>query len=229
MLDFNIDYELLCNREYLTDGTNAWIHVVVMNQQPVVINDLKPECEDDVRAINEIEEELLVHSKLHNWHICAIRGRGLSTKGTRFIVLERLDGGTLGQLLGYKAKIRDRRKRFARRRKKMSSVEVLKCALAIAEAMDYCHQKAVPGSMAIHRDLALHNTHYTILTRRFCTRRHGKNNRCPIVDESSMLMASVGRRRRGELALLHRQQSSWIVSNFRATVVVGFCFTNESS
>jgi len=161
-LDWNIKYELLRNREYLTDGTNNWIHTAVMNKQPVVIKELKPECEDDMRAINEIEEELVIHSKLCHENVCSVRGAGMSPKGTRFIVLERLDGGTLGQVFGYKARIRDRRKRFARRKKKMSTMEALKCALAISEAMDYCHQRAIPGCMVIHRDLKPDNIGFTL-------------------------------------------------------------------
>jgi len=161
-LDYNIKYELLRNREYLTDGTNNWIHTAVMNKQPVVVKELKPECEDDIRAINEIEEELAIHSKLCHDNVCAVRGAGTSSKGTRFIVLERLDGGTLGQVFGYKARIRDRRKRFARRKKKMSTMEALRCALAISEAMDYCHQRAIPGCMVIHRDLKPDNIGFAL-------------------------------------------------------------------
>lgn len=161
-IDYAINYDLLRNREYLTDGTNNWIHTAVMHKQPVVIKELKPECEDDIRAINEIEEELEIHSKLSHRHICALRGAGVSAKGTRFIVLERLDGGTLGQLFGYRARIRDRRKRFARRKKKMSSMDTLRCALAIAESMDYCHRSAIPGCMVLHRDLKPDNIGFTL-------------------------------------------------------------------
>jgi len=161
-LNFNIDYETLLNREYLTDGTNNWIHTAVMNKLPVVVKELKPECEDDVRATNEIEEELAIHSKLRHPHICAVHGAGITKKGSRFIVLERLDGGMLAQVFGYRARIRDRRKRFARRKKKMSSMDALNCALAIAEALDFCHGRAIPGCMVIHRDLKPDNIGFAL-------------------------------------------------------------------
>jgi serine/threonine protein kinase len=34
---------------------------------------------------------------------------------------------------------------------------VLEVARQIAEAMDYCHRRAVPGSMVLHRDLKTDN------------------------------------------------------------------------
>lgn len=161
-IDCHIDYNSLMNRDYLTDGTNNWIHTAVMNKRSVVVKELKPECEDDIRAINELDEELRIHTLLNHKNICRVLGGGLSNKGTRFIVLERLDGGMLGQEFGYKARIRDRRMRFARKKKKMSSMDALKCALAIAEAMDYCHRLAIPGCMLIHRDLKPDNIGFTL-------------------------------------------------------------------
>jgi serine/threonine protein kinase len=79
-------------------------------------------------------------------------GAGLTSKGVRFIVLERLDGGTLTQMLGYDTRIRDRRRRFWRK-KQLPYLEVLRCARALASAMHYCHEEAIPGSMVLHRDL----------------------------------------------------------------------------
>lgn len=76
----------------------------------------------------------------------------MTSKGVRFVVLERLDGGTLTQMLGYDTRIRDRRRRFWRR-KQFAYIEVLKCARAIAAGMQYCHESAIPGSMVLHRDL----------------------------------------------------------------------------
>jgi serine/threonine protein kinase len=68
------------------------------------------------------------------------------------MVLERLDGGTLTQMLGYDTRIRDRRRRFWRK-KQFAYLNVLKTARSIASAMEYCHEEAVPGGIVLHRDL----------------------------------------------------------------------------
>lgn len=157
----DLQWKALRNVEYLTDGGNSWIHTAILDGKPVVIKTLKPECQDLALAINEIESELAVHSRLHDPNICALLGAGTTTKGVRFIVMERLDGGTLTQMLGYDTRIRDRRKRFWRK-KQMSYLDVLQCARSIASAMEYCQVKAIPGSMVLHRDLKPDNIGFTL-------------------------------------------------------------------
>jgi serine/threonine protein kinase len=77
------------------------------------------------------------------------------------VVLERLDGGTLTQMLGYDTRIRDRRRRFWKR-KHMPYLGVLKCARSMAAAMQYCHEQAIPGSLVLHRDLKPDNVGFTL-------------------------------------------------------------------
>lgn len=148
----DLQWRQLLNVEYLTDGGNSWIHTAVFNGRPVVVKTLKPECQDVAVAINEIESELAVHSRLNHKNICALLGAGTTSKGVRFVVLERLDGGTLTQMLGYDTRIRDRRRRFWRK-KHFSFLDIIRIAKSIAEAMMYCHEEAVPGSVVMHRDL----------------------------------------------------------------------------
>ena len=112
----DLKWSALENVEYLTDGGNTWIHTAVVSGRPVVVKTLKPECQDVALAINEIEGELDVHCKLKHKHIVGFVGAGTTSKGMRFLVLERLDGGTLTQVLGYDTRIRDRRRRFWKRR-----------------------------------------------------------------------------------------------------------------
>lgn len=150
--ELNLQWRQLQNVEYLTDGGNSWIHTAVFNDKPVVVKTLKPECQDVVVAINEMEGELDVHSRLHHPNIVDLLGAGTTSRGVRFVVLERLDGGTLTQMLGYDTRIRDRRRRFWRR-KQFAFVDVLRIARSIAEAMVYCHESAVPGCVVLHRDL----------------------------------------------------------------------------
>lgn len=148
----NLQWESLRNVEYLTDGGNNWIHTAVLEGKSVVVKTLKPECQDVALAINEIEGELEIHSRLDHPNIVKLIGAGFTPRGVRFVVLERLDGGTLTQLLGYDTRIRDRRRRFWTK-KKISYVDVLKCARSLAEALAYCHGRAIPNAMVLHRDL----------------------------------------------------------------------------
>ena len=54
----DLQWRQLTNVEYLTDGGNSWIHTGVFEGKSVVVKTLKPECQDVVMAINEIESEL---------------------------------------------------------------------------------------------------------------------------------------------------------------------------
>jgi serine/threonine protein kinase len=138
--------------EYLTDGGNSWIHSAVYQGKPVVIKTLKPEAQDLVVAMNEMECEMALHGRLSHENIVSLIGAGTTSKGVRFLVMERLDGGTLAQMLGYDTRIRDRRRRFWRQ-KQFSYLDVLRIGRATAEAMKYLHESAIPGSMILHRDL----------------------------------------------------------------------------
>lgn len=157
----NLTWTDLRNIEYLTDGGNNWIHTAVMNKTPIVIKQLKPEVQDVAVAMNEIEGELAVHRLLNHKNIVSLYGAGFTSSKSRFIVMERLDGGTLTQVLGYDTRIRDRRRRFWKKNK-LVYIKVLECAKQIAEAMDYCHRSAVDGSMVLHRDLKPDNIGLTL-------------------------------------------------------------------
>lgn len=182
----DLQWRQLTNVEYLTDGGNSWIHTAVLAGKSVVVKTLKPECQDVVLAINEIESELGmfiivctisffleflishafslhtdVHSRLNHPNIVSLIGAGTTSKGVRFMVLERLDGGTLTQMLGYDTRIRDRRRRFWRKNQ-LSYLDVLRCARSIADAMAYCQGDAIPGSMVLHRDLKPDNIGFTL-------------------------------------------------------------------
>lgn len=157
----NLQWDSLRNVEYLTDGGNNWIHTAVLHGKSVVVKTLKPECQDVALAINEIEGELEIHSRLDHSNIVNLIGAGFTPRGVRFVVLERLDGGTLSQLLGYDNRIRDRRRRFWTK-KKISYMEVLTTARSMADALAYCHGRAIPNAMVLHRDLKPDNVGFTL-------------------------------------------------------------------
>jgi len=160
-IPLDLKWSQLRNVEYLTDGANSWIHTAVMNGKPVAIKTLKPECQDLAHAINEIEDELAIHSKLKHKNIVQLYGAGTTSKGHRFLVLERLDGGTLTQVLGYDTRIRDRRRRFWKK-KNFGLKEVLTYARALADALAYCHGRALENGMILHRDLKPDNIGFTL-------------------------------------------------------------------
>jgi serine/threonine protein kinase len=157
----DLQWRQLLNVEYLTDGGNSWIHTAVFDGKPVVVKTLRPECQDTALAINEIEAEVAVHSRLNHPNLVSLIGAGWTSKKVRFIVLERLDGGTLTQMLGYDTRIRDRRRRFWRK-KQLPYLDVLRCARSLACALQYCNEQAVPGSMVLHRDLKPDNIGFTL-------------------------------------------------------------------
>jgi len=151
----------LHNVEYLTDGGTSWIHTAIFDGKPVVVKTLRPECQDTSIAINEIEAEVGVHSRLNHPNVVTLIGAGWTSKKVRFIVLERLDGGTLTQKLGYNNRIRDRRKRFFKD-KRIPYLHVLRCARSLACALQYCNEEAIPGTMVLHRDLKPDNIGFSL-------------------------------------------------------------------
>mmetsp|Transcript_17293 Transcript_17293/g.47897 ORF Transcript_17293/g.47897 Transcript_17293/m.47897 type:complete len:288 (+) Transcript_17293:48-911(+) len=102
-----------------------------------------------------------IHARLNHLNVVELIGAGTTSKGVRFVVLERLDGGSLTQLLGYDTRIRDRRRRFWKK-KSIAYVDVLRYARSIASAMRYCHEDAVPGSTVLHRDLKPDNIGFAL-------------------------------------------------------------------
>jgi len=151
----------LRNVEYLTDGGNSWIHTAVVNGKAVIVKTLKPECQDLVAAIKEIEGEYQIHSQMNHPNIVSLHGAGQTSRGVLFVVMERLDGGTLSQVLGYETRVRDRRRRFWKR-KAFTYLEVLRHARSLADALAYCHGRAIEGCMCLHRDLKPDNIGFTL-------------------------------------------------------------------
>ncbi|CAN0084219.1 unnamed protein product [Phaeothamnion confervicola] len=90
-------------------------------------------------------------------HSNIVRLVGAGTRPERFLLIARLDGGTLAQRCGNALAIRDRRGQF-RRAKPFTYVELLRCARQLAEALRYMHESAIPGYILIHRDLKASKT-----------------------------------------------------------------------
>jgi serine/threonine protein kinase len=98
----------------------------------VAIKTLPPEFSEDVDRLSRFEREAKVLASLNHPHIAAIYGLEASA-GTRFLVLELVDGETLADLL---------------KRGPLSMPEALRLSLQIAEAIEAAHEKGI-----VHRDL----------------------------------------------------------------------------
>jgi serine/threonine protein kinase len=110
---------------------------------------MKPECLSSPVALQDFEHERESLMRLNHPNIVKLYGYG--TDPRPFLVLERLDGGSLGQMFG-SASVRDRRRRFTRR-KQLTYSQLLTCAFEMASALSYLHDDAIAGATCIHRDL----------------------------------------------------------------------------
>lgn len=165
-----------------------------MNGKPVAVKTLKPECQDLAHAINEIEGELAIHSKVKHNNIVQLYGAGTTSKGHRFLVLERLDGGTLTQVLGYDTRIRDRRRRFWKK-KSFTLKEVTTYARSLADALAFCHGRAIENGMILHRDLKPDNIGFTLdgtLKLMDFGLARVKDNASPFTDETYQMSGETG-------------------------------------
>jgi len=104
---------------------------------------------------------LEILSRLNHPNICSLYGAGYTSRLSRFLVLERLDGGTLAHKLGYKTRTPNRR-RSSTRRGKFTYGQVIKYARDITDAMAYCHHnQAIANGILLHRDLKPDNIGFT--------------------------------------------------------------------
>jgi len=155
----DIEWKNLSNLEFFADGGNNWLYSGHLNGKNVVVKTIKPKCANMYEAIIELEREVEIHAKLSHENIVQLSGAGLTTAGQRFIVLERLDGGTLSQMLVGDAKTQSSSRFWKPKKikKKFSYMEILTHARSLARALHYCHSQAIPGCMVIHRDLKPEN------------------------------------------------------------------------
>ena len=107
------------------------------NDIPVVIKTISPEFENEEELINEMEIELSALSRLNHPNIVKLYGAGRTTKGNRFLVLERLDGGAMAKIFDEKT---------------LPMKDVVNMATGISNALMHCHT-SIDGCMVLHRDL----------------------------------------------------------------------------
>jgi serine/threonine protein kinase len=137
--------------EFLVNGSRCTIYTAFTAKElPVVVKVVRKDAPDKDVVKQELAFETDILQRVTHPNIVKLVGAG--HKPEKFMVIERLDGGTLAQRCGNALAIRDRRRRF-RQRRPFSYRQLLKCSKQMAEALKYMHSDAIPGHMVIHRDL----------------------------------------------------------------------------
>ncbi|KAG5177205.1 Serine/threonine-protein kinase CTR1 [Tribonema minus] len=148
----NLDmrWDSLQDAEFLVNGSRCTIYTAFYKNLPVAVKLVRKDIPDKKTVYGELNMETDILMRLHHPNIVKLIGAG--TQPERFMVIERLDGGTLAQRCGSALNIRDRRRRF-RTKTPFTYLELVTCARQLAHALRYMHTEAVPGCMVIHRDL----------------------------------------------------------------------------
>lgn len=154
--NFAMEWSDLSDLQQLAMGGFSLIYSGVFNGKAVVVKKLKPEFEGHSFLKAALEKELETHMALNHENVVELVGAGLTPRGDRFLVFERLNGGTLTEIFGLKKK-----KKPFWKQKELSLLDALRHARSLADAIQYCHDKAIPGYMIIHRDLKPDNIAFT--------------------------------------------------------------------
>ena len=153
-LSLNLTIDSFKNVSHIADGSNANIFTAYLNNECVVIKMLKESCADDEIAVNELDVEIALLSRMQHPNIIRVIGGGNLPR--KFIVLENLEGGSLHSVMaanpqkpGLAAKL------F--RKPTWQFEEFLVLARDLALALDYLHYHCQPGVCILHRDLKPEN------------------------------------------------------------------------
>jgi len=140
--------------ERLVDGGTSIVYTATYNRLPVIVKILKEDCERNELRLREIRGEIELMQSLNHPNIVQYIASGQEPR--TFVVMERLEGGSLNQRLGFAPTHSGvHRNSFFTRdvRKAFSYESLLKYALQMAEALRYMHDEALPGYAVMHRDL----------------------------------------------------------------------------
>jgi len=154
----DLEWDNFQDVKYFTTGGSSKLYTAKYNEVNVVIKTLAPEFENDETVINEMETELSILSRLNHPNIVKLYGAGRTSQGNRFLVLERLDGGTMAKIFddqtGRRLSLRGRGS------KTLPMQDVVNMAKGISNALLHCHT-SIDGCMVLHRDLKPDNIGFT--------------------------------------------------------------------
>eukprot|EP00903_Cladosiphon_okamuranus_P011854 g11136.t1 len=149
-LNLDVRWDQLTHVEFMVNGSRCTIYTAFYETTPVVVKVMRKDVQDKDIVRQELELEMGLLMRLHHPNIVRLVGAG--TQPEQFLLIERLDGGTLAQRCGNALNIRDRRRRF-RHKRHFTYEELLRQGLQLAEALQYMHNDAMPGKLVVHRDL----------------------------------------------------------------------------
>eukprot|EP00611_Tribonema_gayanum_P020591 TRINITY_DN3780_c0_g1_i1.p1 TRINITY_DN3780_c0_g1~~TRINITY_DN3780_c0_g1_i1.p1 ORF type:complete len:538 (+),score=136.60 TRINITY_DN3780_c0_g1_i1:226-1839(+) len=157
-LNMEVQWSELSEVEFLVNGSRCTIYTATYNHQACVVKLLRKDAVDAAIVRRELELEMELLMRLNNENIVRLLGAGIEPE--RFLIIERLDGGTLSQRCGSGGAVRDRRRRF-KRKQPFNYLELLKCGRQIADGLRYLHDEAIPGRIVLHRDIKPDNIGFT--------------------------------------------------------------------
>ena len=117
----------------------------------MIVKTIKPNDVDIDIAIDEIEKDMVILSKLNHPNIIKLYGAGYNLEGYRFLVLEHLGGDTMENKI-HANKGKKRNTLHMKSNNKMWTRDALHDAKAIASAMEYCHS-GIDEYIIMHRDM----------------------------------------------------------------------------
>eukprot|EP00903_Cladosiphon_okamuranus_P011855 g11137.t1 len=154
----NVSWSELEKVVFLVNGSRCAIYTAVYKDQPVVVKVVRKDVQDTALVRDELEFELAMLRRVRHENIVRLLGAGKDPE--LFLVIAKLDGGTLGQRCDHRARLRDRRGRFKSKRP-FTQMELLRYARQLAAALRHLHEEAIPGRMVIHRDVKPDNIGFT--------------------------------------------------------------------
>lgn len=154
----NLNWNDLEDIEYYASGGRSYIYTAFFNKKPVMIKMIKSEIQEQ-DSIMDKDKEMIILSKLNHPNIVKLYGAGHNLQRHRFLILERLDGGTMQEMISAR---KNKKGRIALRsfRSKFCMRDALSDAHAIAKAMEYCHT-GVDEYIVMHNNLKPANIGYT--------------------------------------------------------------------
>ncbi|CAN0088492.1 unnamed protein product [Ectocarpus sp. 6 AP-2014] len=150
MLNTNVAWAELGDVDFLVNGSRCTIYTAVYKDQQVVVKLMRKDVQDAALVRDELELELALLRRVRHENIVRLLGAGKDPE--RFLIIARLDGGTLSQRCDHGSRLRDRRGRF-KTGKPFSHMQLLRCARQLAAALRHLHEEAIPGRMVVHRDV----------------------------------------------------------------------------
>ncbi|CAB1104498.1 unnamed protein product [Ectocarpus sp. CCAP 1310/34] len=172
MLNTSVAWAELEDVDFLVNGSRCTIYTAVYKDQQVVVKLMRKDVQDAALVRDELELELALLRRVRHENIVRLLGAGKEPE--RFLIIARLDGGTLSQRCDHGSRLRDRRGRFktgkpfshmqvrrfftttqshagghlvAEAGRLFNRKEVQRCALR------HLHEEAIPGRMVVHRDV----------------------------------------------------------------------------